>query len=230
MTKIVFAAFLLLLALAAPGAAAVSGTLATTACSGAGVTVTFTLIDWLPSGGGTGCIDTVAPTNVTYTGGGPLLPGATGAIKDLTLGGGGVTDFMVFTGHPNLHFDVNTIGPGVANTVCANSFDPNAPVCSVVAGSPFVLRAGAAGTTVTLAAFGTARDASAITSTWLGTFSVDFAGETPLQVRDRFVATGSITSGHSGSFVATPIPEPATFALMGAGLLFAGLLGRRLRK
>jgi hypothetical protein len=222
-----FSAAVALLVLAIPAAAAPVGTLATTACTGQGVTVTFTTIDWLPAGGTTGCIDTVAPTNVTYTGGGPLLPGATGAIKDLTLGGGAVIDFMTFTGHPNLHFDLNSIGPGVANTACVYTFNAADPVCSVTSGSPFILRPGPGGTTVTLAAFGTARDSSAITSNWGGTFSVDFAGESPGQVRDRFVATGSITSGHSGSFTVAFIPEPATAGLLGTGLLIAGLLGRR---
>jgi hypothetical protein len=168
---------------------------------------------------------------VTYVGGGPLLPGATGTIKDLTFGAPTpIVDFMTFAGHPNLHYDLNSVGPGVANTACPDVFDPTAPVCGVVAGSPFVLRSGFGGTTVTLAAFGTARDASATVSNWLGTFSVDFAGETPQDLQQRFLASGSITSGHSGSFVVTPIPEPATVALMGAGLVFVGLFGRRLRK
>jgi hypothetical protein len=224
-----FSAAVALLVLAIPAAAAPVGTLATTACSGQGVTVSFTLIDWLPAGGGSGCIDTVSPTNVTYTGGGPLLPGSLGAVKDLPTGGGVVLDFMTFTGHPNLHFDLNSVGPGVANTACVYSFNPADPVCSVTSSSPFVLRPGPGGTTVTLAAFGVARDSSASVSNWGGTFSVDFAGESPGQVRDRFIATGSITSGHSGSFTVTfaPIPEPATAGLLGMGLVVAGILGRR---
>jgi hypothetical protein len=137
---------------------------------------------------------------------------------------------MTFAGNPNLHYDLTSIGPGVANTACVDSFDPADPVCSVIAGSPFVLRPGGGGTTVTLAAFGVARDTGAQVSLWRGTFSVDFANETPFQVQQRFIETGSITSGNSGSFVANPIPEPATFLLMGAGLLVAGLAGRRLRK
>jgi hypothetical protein len=203
------------------------GTLSTAACAGGGVTVSFTEVDWL--GANDGCIATVTPTNITYAGG-TLSEGVTGTIKDLTLGGGPVVAFMTFTGHPDLQFDLDTIGPGVANTVCPDTFNAADPVCSAFAGSPFVLRPGGAGTTVTLSAFGTASDGSGVLSNWQGTFSVDFAGETPADLVARFQQQGSITSGHSGSFIATPIPEPASFVLMGAGLLAVGLLGRRARK
>jgi len=227
-SKLLTKLFVTALALIIPGlvSAAPFGTLTTTACSGQGVTVTFTTIDWLPAGNGTGCINTVTPTDISYVGGGPLTPGVEGLIADLT-GALPVIDFMTFTGHPLLHFDLTSVGPGVANTVCADTFNPSDPVCSIVPGSPFVLRPGAGGATVTLAAFGTARDASNIGSTWIGTFSVDFAGETPDDVADRFLANGSITTGHSGSFVLTPIPEPMSFVLIGGGLVGLVLVRRR---
>jgi len=226
-----FSAAVALLVAAIPAVAAPIGTLAVTACTGQGVTVTTSLIDWLPAGGGSGCIDTVAPTNVTYVGGGPLLPGATGTIQDLPFGGGTVTDFMTFVGHPNLHFDLTGLGPvpPVTNTACPNTFSETDPVCVIVSGSPFVLRPGTGGTTVTLPVRGIGRDASATTSTYTGTFSVDFSAETPFQLQQRFLQTGSITSNHSGRITLTEsvIPEPATAALVGTGLLFAGLIGRR---
>lgn len=197
------------------------GNLSITACTGAGVTVTATTIDWLPAGGGTGCIGTQASTNVTYTGGGPLLGGATGTIQDLSIATVfPVLDFMTFAGHPNLHLDLTSIGPGSANTLCTNSLDPNAPVCSIFAGSPFVLHAGPAGTTVTLAAFGLGRDSDAAQSQWLGTFSTDFAGFTPAQVQGAFLITGQLNSGYSGNFTFrfAEIPEPSTLYLIGLGL------------
>ncbi len=205
-----------------------NGTLATTV---EGVTVTPTAIDWSPAGGGTGNMATTAPTNITYTGGGPLLQGSAGLIKDFTfLTPLPIIDFMTFAGHPNLHFDLLGLGPGVVNTSCPNSFDPNDPACTP-SFSPYILHPGSAGTTLTLRAFGLARDASATSSTWLGGFSFDFDGKTPFDLQTVLETGGSITSSHSGAFVdevgQQPVPEPTTMLLLGSGLLGLAGYGRK---
>ncbi len=120
---IVIAMFAALL-LSTPAKGDVAGILNVSNCAGGGVTISSISIDWtLPVGGGNGCIQTGVGTNITYTGGGPLTSGVAGVAKDVTAGGGTVLDFMTFTGNPNLHFDLTSLGPGVNNTVCAAVLD-----------------------------------------------------------------------------------------------------------
>src|SRR5262249_5362665 len=70
---------------------------------------------------------------------GNLLAGITGSIANLPVTPPG-SPFMTFVvGGNNLNFFLSGVGPGVNNTSCVNTFDPNDPSCSVFAGSPFVL-------------------------------------------------------------------------------------------
>jgi hypothetical protein len=218
---------------AASGEAAVVGNLATGICTGGGgVTVTTTAIDWLPpAGGGSGCILTGTTTSVSYDGG-TLGPSTTGTILDLSVGTPfPLLDFMTFSGHPLLHFDLTSIGPGPANTACPNTFNDSDPICSIVPGSPFTVRPGTTGATVELAARGIARDGGAIQSNWLGKFSANFAGQTPAALQQQFLTQGFITSTHSGYFTVSFIPEPSTWTLMvvGGSLVFLGRL-RQMKK
>lgn len=226
---------MLLVGVAAVEAAPV-GTLTTGICANGGVTVTANSIDWLlPAGGGNGCIQTGTTTNVTYTGGGPLLGGVLGTILDLTVATPfPVVDFMTFAGNPNLHFDLTLLGPGRTGanaTVCATVLDPNQPSCSVFAGSPFILAPTRTGTSVTLSASGIARDASGVSSTWEGAFTTQIASTTPAQIQTTINGGGSVTSTHSGEFRVSlnPIPEPGTYAMLLSGGLLVGLSALRRR-
>jgi hypothetical protein len=142
------------------------------------------------------------------------------------LGGGPLIDFMVFVGAPLLHFDLTALGPGVANTVAANTFDPNSLPSSPVAGSPLILQATTTGTSITFSASGIARDASGPTSNWLGLFTTQLAGVTPFQVQQTLLTGGNVSSTYSGAFQAVAVPEPGTCSFLLGGLL-CGLAARR---
>jgi len=222
--------------LCTPGAtAAPVGTLDVASCVGGGVTISAVTIDFTPPpGGGAGCIQTGSTTAVTYTGApGALGPGVPGTIQDLVLGGGVVLDFMIFTGHPNLQFDLSGLGPGVANTACAATFtNPALPACSVAAGNPFLLAPNGNGTTITLPANGIARDASGIISTWAGAYTTQFAGLTPQQIQNVILSGGSVSNVYFGTFAVTTtnVPEPTSMRLLGGGLIGLGLAVRRRQK
>jgi len=240
-----FSAFLVVTATAM---ASPIGTLNVTNCNGGGVAVTATSITWLPAIGGApapgaGCITADTGTNVTYTGGGPLVTGdSTGQIKNLNASTPSpLVNFIVFTDQPVLHFDLVSIGPGLINVTCATTLDPNAPGCSPFAGSPVILTPTSTGTTATLSARGTAGDASGTPSNWLGQFTTQFPNVTASQLQSAitsgttiagFCSAGTCTSTYSGSFAATAgpsVPEPMSLLLIGSGLIGLALLNKSKR-
>jgi hypothetical protein len=204
--------------------AASSGFVSINSCSSGGVMITSTTISWLSAGGeGIGCIATNTGTNVTYSGGGPLLAANTsGQIKSIPAASN--LDFMIWTNQPNLHFDLITLGPGTSNTACSSDVSPNAPVCSVNLSSPLLLRGTGTGTAVTISANGIVRDGSSATSTWMGDFTTQFPGVTPAQLQSAIVsgisipgycAAGACTNSYSGSFVVRTTAATACPAQLG---------------
>ena len=244
--RVVLSALVIVVAIvvAAPSAyAAPTGHLSIGICTapGAGVTLGSTKIDWTPTvppGSDNGCIVTGVGTSVTYVGG-PMLTDATlGVIKDLTVPSGPVVDFMTFATTPNLHFDLSALLPGPVNTACAGTLDPNALGCSPSLGSPYHLQSTFTGTTLTISAQGIARDAAVPpdinSAPWLGLFTTQFAGVTPLAIQQTLLAGGTISSSESGEFNigvsrSEIVPEPTTLLLIGSGLV-ASALGMRKRK
>lgn len=207
-------------------------TLAIANCSGGGVIVTATTIDWTnPVGGPDGCIVTGIGTNVNY-GSGVLGPSTFGRILDLPAGTPGFPDpgFMTFNSgpgavHPTLFFDLSGLGPGSALLACAA---PVGSSCSPFAGSPFILTRTATGTSVSLSANGDVRVSATSIGSWFGAYTTQLPGRTPEQIITNINTPGGFESStYSGAFV-TIIPEPGTISLsLIGGLLVAFAVKRR---
>jgi hypothetical protein len=207
-------AILAVVTLVPAASASVIGTFSVANCTGDGVTVTLTSIDFLPAGGGTGCIETGTGTSVVFSGG-TLGVGVAGTINDLPVNGN--TGFMMFPSAPGLFFDLVTLGPGPSNTNCASLTTGQS--CAVAVGSPFILTKQIAGTSITLSVSGTARDAISSNSIWMGSFTTQFPGLSPGTIQTTILGGGAETNTFSGSFIASAVPEPFTLAMIGGGLI-----------
>ena len=233
-------AVLTVAALVPTASASVIGHLDFANCAAGGVVVNFATIDfYLPVLGGNGCIQAGGGTNITFAGApGSITVGEAGTVNDLGFPppGSGNVGFITFAG---VMFNLRTIGPGVNNTSCVNTNNPNDPACSVFVGSPFILAPTSSGTSITLSVSGLATDATSSNSPWMGAFTTQIAGQTPLAIRNLICGPGAGCTGVGGGSVNStfsfdgiaPIPEPVSMTLLGGALVaLAGLKRRQSRQ
>jgi hypothetical protein len=200
------------------------------------VAVTTDMIDFLPTGGGTGDFG-VDP--FTQTGSFIPLAGTTGTIKDLSLVDQPVgtpftlTDWMVFTASPNISFTLQSIPVGVfglADCVAA----PAAGQSCTPPGSPFNLSNTSATSSVVSFTTGglVLNTLTGEVSTFDGTFSTQFTNQNLQQLLATINGGGAVQATYSANFIVSPtevVPEPATITLTLAGglLVLAGTLRKR---
>jgi len=206
---------------------------------GGSVTVSATSLTW----GGFAIVNGI--TTLSYGPTNTVVPGG----DDVTLknlpGPLPMSDFMSFAGIPTLHFTLNMVGPGSANTDCsASGLFSHGGECSAFNGVPIVLSQAANGTLVALGVSGIVSDGSTPVSNWSGEFSETItslngvANPTPLQIQQFFGGptmpnSNTIASTYSGTFFAqiqpiTTTPETSSMSMMllGSGLILVAL-GRR---
>jgi hypothetical protein len=193
-------------------------------CSGGGVMVDATHINWSPTGtvAGTGCFNTGIPTSITYSGG-VVGPGATGNIQNLVAGGGSVDQFMTILGSsPLLDFVLDGFAPTPTNnTACDTTVGDS---CIIFPGSPFFLTNTVTGVSVNLDAFGHITDAGT-TTLWTAIFSTQISNTTDSAIQSTILGHGSISSTYSAALTLSPEPGTVSMFLLGGAALIG--LGRK---
>ena len=204
------------------------GFLAITNSPGQGLVVSSTAIDFLPAGGGLGSVDTGVGTDVTFIGGGPLVAGLLGSIRDIAIGAGGVADFLTFLATPTLHFDLLSLTPGGSAQGALNGCAGVTAVgvsCSPLLGggvvSPFVLTNRGFYTDITLGMSLLGRDLTGA-RVWDAGLTTQATRLTPDAIQSRFnsgltvASTFSAMAASSEAPVEVPEPSSAALALLGA--------------
>jgi len=206
---------------------------------GGSVTVTATVIDWLPTGGGSGniTVDLAGPSSTGYFAG----LGGTGVMLDLNsatnpagVAWPPISNFLVLSADPTLSFELQYISqgiwssadcatlPAVAGQNCTPAFPPPK--------SPFNLtNLTASSSQVSMTLGGIIYQSGIPVSSFTGVYTAQFVGMSYQQVLAALETGGSVSTTFSASFDAEPIPEPATAFLM-FGALAALSLVRRFRK
>jgi hypothetical protein len=211
--------------------------------SGAGfATVSFTELNFCPtgmtpSGPNLGSACTPAIGNQTLGGGSLSLISFTGdTVQSLNAGSEPIgvvvslPNWLVFTPANGTTLTLTEILPGTFSSTACLDAPAAGQICSP-AGSAFNLsNTDATDSAASFVIIGTATDGNpADDSPFRAIFSAQFGVpyQSLLTALSSGGGTGNYSSSYSVTITTTPTPEPNTLALLGAGLVVMGFLGRR---
>jgi hypothetical protein len=237
--KFVMAAVLLTLTGATANAAFVQGELNI----GGTAVVTAEGLDYVPPvGDGDGTILTLFGNTGTFA---PLPLGSEGTILDRTevtqpVGQTlSIPDYLVLSALPNVRFRLEYIAPGSFGSGSCFAAPANGQNCTLPpsptgALSPYnfnnyIDATAGLSSSASFSVRGTVWDVSTpdLLSNFNGVFTATFLGTSFQENIATALGGGEVTAPFSASFTATPIPEPSTFLIMGAGLVGLSLRLRR---
>jgi len=201
---------------------------ATTQGAFSGVTVSAVSVIWSPTGsiGTAGCFTTSGGPGISYNNGSPqtITSPVTGNIFNLPFAGGPPFTFLTLP-LSGLNFLFGGFEPANQTSgVCSESTALTTGSCVTSAGSPFLLTAGTAGTSVSLGVYGTVTDSTG-TSPYIALFTTQIF-ETTAAIATTIDTGGSIGNAYSGTIL-IPTPEPGTIAMFLLGGIALLGIGRK---
>jgi hypothetical protein len=128
-----------------------------------------------------------------------------------------LANFLQLSALPGVVFTATTLplGSGTPAGCTSNPGD----VCTIP-GSPFTItNLTSTSSSVALTIFGTVDDGSGTPGNFIGAFSTQFDDLSAAGILAAIAANGWVESSHSADFTITPIPEPSSAVMFGAGVL-----------